>query len=257
MNHYLLNLARNDDEKRLLSRVDELLQKASQGRTLCSDFLDIRQQELAQAVMDNEASIGWCFEGGYPDAERKRLLIYPDWEDEAQAGIACLKIKPQAIGPVDLGHRDYLGALLNLGISRTKLGDIVLQNEAAFVFVEPNLSDYICQQLSRVKHSSVTLEIIPPGDFVFQPTRLDLLKVTLASLRLDAAVAAAFNVSRAQAVDLIEGQHVKINQLQFDKCAARVEPGDLISVRGRGRFRIEAIGGQSRKGRYQVEICRY
>lgn len=254
MNQYLLNLARNDDEKRLLSRVDELLQKASQGRTLCSDFLDIRQQELAQAVMDNEASIGWCFEGGYPDAERKRLLIYPDWEDEAQAGIACLKIKPQAIGPVDLGHRDYLGALLNLGISRTKLGDIVLQNEAAFVFVEPNLSDYICQQLSRVKHSSVTIEQFDPDNFIFRSPALKTIKVSLASLRLDAAIAAAYNLSRSDVDKLIEAGNAKINQLEVYKSSAPVKAGDLISVRGHGRFRFEEVGGITRKNRCWVQI---
>ena len=256
-NHYLIALTRNDDEKRLLSRMDELLQKALQGRTVCSDFLDLRQLELTRAVMAQGNSIGWRFDGGYEFSERQRLVVYPDWEPEGLASIACLKITPQSIGPIDLGHRDYLGAILNLGISRAKLGDIVLQNDCAFVFVDQNLADYICQQLSRVKHSSVSLEVIQPEDFVYQPAQPVIRKVTLASLRLDAAIAAAYDISRSEAVDLIEKQQVKINQMQLDKSAVALEQGDLVSVRGRGRFRIEAIGGQSRKGRYQVEISRW
>ena len=257
MNDYLVKSARNDDEKRLIVRLQELVQKASQGACRQSDFLDLRQQELAQAAAVNESAIGWYLDGGYEEAERKRLVVYPEWESEANARIVYLRISHKDFKEQSLGHRDYLGAILNLGIKRERLGDIVVQNGGAFLIVDTDLADYICQQLTRVKHSSVVAEIIPCEDFIFEPPELTTLQLSLASLRLDAAVAAAFNLSRSKIDAIIEGGNVKLNQLEMFKGSAPVKVGDLISVRGIGRFRLEEIGGISRKGRYHVQISRW
>ncbi len=256
INDYLNRLARNDDEKRLIGRINELVKKAAHG-SAASDFLDLRQQELAQAVAVNESAVGWDLQGGYEAAERKRLVVYPEWEINSQAGIACLRISYSEFKNVSIGHRDYLGAVLNLGIKREKLGDIVLQDSNAFLFVDIGLTDFICQNLLRVKHSNVSVEMMEQEAFIFQSPVLQTIKVSLASLRLDAAVAAAYNLSRSDVDVLIEAGHVKINQLEVNKYSAPIKTGDLVSVRGQGRFRLEVIGGISRKGRYYVEISRW
>lgn len=256
-NEYLNNVARNDDEKRLLARISELVKKAAHGTAMPSDFLDLRQQELAKAVAVNEPSVGWHFDGGYEEAERKRWLVYPEWMSQVDARIACLRISHKEFKDISLGHRDYLGAALNLGIKREKLGDIVVQQSMAFLFLDLDLTDYICQQLLRVKNTNVWAEVIDCQDFVFQAPELQARQLSLASLRLDAAIAATFNLSRADVDIYINSGHVKINQLEVYKSATSVKAGDLISVRGQGRFRLEAITGMSRKGRYQVEISRW
>ena len=257
MNDYLNKLGRNDDEKLLIARLYELVQKAVHGTIGQSDFLDLRQQELAQAVVVNEPAVGWHLDGGYEEAERKRLVVYPDWAAETDVRIAYLRISYKEYKEQTLGHRDYLGAVLNLGLKRDKLGDIVVQDGAAFLIVDSDLAGFICRQLVRVKHSSVTAEMIPAAEFVFQPPELTVLQATLASLRLDAAIAAAYNLSRSDADTYIEAGNVKINQLDACKGSTPVKAGDLISVRGRGRFRLEEIGGISRKGRYRVQISRW
>jgi len=257
MNVYLHGLARNDDEKRLIARCSELVQKAGQGLAGTSDFLDLRQQELARAVAVNATATGWQLHGGYPEAERQRLIVYPEWEMAPDARIACLRISHSDFQAGSIGHRDYLGAILNLGIKREKLGDIVLRETDAYLFADLGLADFIAQQLQRVKHSSVTVTLINPDDFIFQPAELKTIKASLASLRLDASIAAAFNLSRSDVDALIAAGQVKLNQMEIYKCAAPVKAGDLISVRGQGRFYLDKIGGISRKGRYQVEIGRW
>ena len=256
-NDFLNRLARNEDEKRLLARSYELVLKAAHGTVGSGDFLDLRQQELAQAVAVNEPSVRWHFDGGYEEAERKRLVVYPDWELKADARITCLRICHKEFQDISLGHRDYLGAVLNLGIKREKLGDIVVQPSMAFLFLDLELTGYLCQQLTRVKNTNVWAEIIDCQDFVFQAPELQARQLSLASLRLDAAIAATYNISRADVDIYISSGNVKINQMEVYKPATSLKIGDLISVRGRGRFRLEGITGMSRKGRYQVEISRW
>jgi len=254
MNNYLNNLARNDDEKRLMARLADLVHKAAVGTYGQSDFLDLRQQELARAVSVNNPIISWKLNGGYEEAERKRLIVYPEWCLEADAKITYLQISYKDYKEQSLGHRDYLGALLNLGVKREKLGDIVVYNCNAFLIADTDIADFINNQLTRVKHSNVWVQIIDKEAFVFEPPILKTLQVTLASLRLDAAVAAAFNLSRSDANSTIESGNVKLNQMDIYKSSTVLKPGDLISVRGRGRFKIDEVGGLSRKGRYHMQI---
>ena len=253
MNDYLVKSARNDDEKHLIARLHDLAQRAAHGAGGQSGFLDLRQQELAEAVAVNETSVVWHLDGGYQEAERKRLVVYPDWEAESDPRIAFVQIshkyKDQSIA-----HRDYLGAVLNLGLKREKLGDIVVQNSGAFLIADIDLVDFICRQLTRVKHCSVLAEVISSEEFVFKPPDSTALQVSMASLRLDAAIAAAFNLSRSDVDSIIETGNVKINHMETSKSSAPVKAGDLISVRGLGRFRLEEVGGLSRKGRYHVHI---
>ncbi|MEN6327057.1 MAG: YlmH/Sll1252 family protein [Syntrophomonas sp.] len=257
MNDYLNKLAQNDDEKRLIAKLNELVQKAVHGICGQSDFMDLRQQELARAVAVSDSGINWHLNGGYDEAERKRLLVSPEWEADIDTRIAYLRISHKKFKDQSIGHRDYLGAVLNLGIKREKLGDIVVQNDIAFLIMDIDLVDFICQQLSRVKHSSVLVEKIKKEEFIFTPPELTIVQLTLASLRLDAAIAGAFNLSRSGVENMIGAGNVKLNQMEIYKSFAPVKNGDLISVQGLGRFRLEEIGGLSRKGRYRVQISRW
>lgn len=252
-NDYLNGLVRTEDEKRLLARIQDLFARAARG-TVQSDFLDLRQQDLAQAAAVNETGAVWHFDGGFEEAERKRLVVYPEWQLQPDARISCLCIRHKEFKELSLGHRDYLGAILNQGIKRERLGDIVVQSPAAFIFLDLELADYLCQQLTRVRHSNVWLEPIELTDFIYLAPETKKLQRSLASLRLDAAVAAAFNLSRTEVDLYISSGHVKLNQREVTKAATPVKAGDLVSVRGQGRFRLESVSGMSRKGRYQVEI---
>lgn len=257
MNEFLNKLARNEDEKRLIARLYGLTVRAAQGSGGHSDFLDLRHQELARAVAVNGENIEWQLNGGYDEAERKRLVVYSPWETEVDAGIAYIRISHKEFPGQSIGHPDYLGAVLNLGLKREKLGDIVMQNNIAFLLADAGIADFICQQLTRVKHSTVSAKIISPHNFVYQPPELTTLQLNISSLRLDAAVAAVFNLSRSQVDAYIEGGETRINQLEVGKSSTAIKAGDLISVRGLGRFRLEEIGGLSRKGRQHVTISKW
>lgn len=257
MNNYLNSLARNENEKLLISRIHSLVARASQGIGSRSDFLDLRQQDLARAAAVNGENIEWELSGGYNEAERKRLLAYPFWETKVETKIACLKIRHKEFPGQSIGHRDYLGAVLNLGLKREKLGDIVLQQDVAFMFADNDIADYLTCQLTRVRHFAVSAETIKVCDFIYQPPNLTTLQVNLPSLRLDAAIASVYNLSRTQVDKYVESGDARINHLEILKPSAEIKVGDLISVRGLGRFRLDELGGLSRKGRQYVKISRW
>ncbi|HNX28931.1 MAG TPA: YlmH/Sll1252 family protein [Syntrophomonadaceae bacterium] len=259
MNQYLINLTVNTEERYLAARLDDLAQQALQGNSVRSDFLDLRQQTLGEAVAVQYADILWKMDGGFDAAERKRLLLGPVWEDEEAMDnhIEYIQIKPTDKNETSLGHRDYLGAIMNLGIKREKFGDILVHEREAFVLVDKSLTDYLCQQLERVGHSRVVTERINREDLRLPKSEPAQINCTIPSLRLDAVLATACKISRSEAAALIEAGRVQLNHQVTEKIAAPIKVDDLLSVRGQGRIRLDEIQGISKKGRYRVRIFRW
>ena len=257
MNQYILNLTVNAEERYLVSHIDELALKALQGISMKTDFLDLRQQVLGEAVAVQYSDIVWKMEGGLATAERKRLLLSPAWEDELDNHIHCLQIKPTNKKETSLGHRDYLGAIMNLGIKRGKIGDILVNEREAYVLVDDMLSDYIGRHLERVGHSKVDTSRIDMEDVIVPVSEPVQINCTIPSIRLDAVLAAALRISRSEAMDLIEAGQVQLNHQVIEKGAASVKAEDLLSIRGKGRIRIDEVGDLTKKGRHRVYLSRW
>lgn len=257
MNQYILSLTVSAEEKYLVAHIDELAQKALQGISMKTDFLDLRQQVLGEAVAVQYSDISWKMDGGFETAERKRLLLSPAWEDATDKHIHCLHIKASDNKYDSLGHRDYLGAIMNLGIKREKIGDILVKEREAYALVDEIISDYICQHLERVAHSKVETSRIDIDNLILPISEPMQINCTIQSLRLDAVLAAAFRISRSEAAALIETGRVQLNHQLIGKGAVSVKAEDLLSVRGKGRICIDEIGALTKKGRYRVCLSKW
>lgn len=257
MNNYLTNLAANAEERHLIARIDELARKALQGSETRTDFLDLRQQVLGEAAALQYTDIHWKMDGGFETAERKRLLFFPVWNDHTDSQIQFIWIQPTDKREISLAHRDYLGAILNIGIKREKTGDILVHEREAYAAVDQSLAGYLCQQLDRVGHHRVVATLADPESIKFPSSEPVQLSCTIPSLRLDAVLAAGCRISRSEAAALIESGRVQLNHLVIEKCARPVKEEDLLSVRGIGRLRLDEVEGLSKKGRYRVQISRW
>ena len=257
MHQYLINLAANTEEKLLVARIDELAQKSLQGISGRTGFLDLRQQLLGEAVAVQYADIRWEMDGGFETAERKRLLLAPAWEDNMDNHIQCISIMSTDKKGMSPGHRDYLGAIMNLGVKREKIGDILVQEREAFAMIDQSLTDYLCQQLNRVGHNKVIAEQTNTEYLRLAESEPQQISCTIPSLRLDAVLAAACRISRSEATSLIEAGRVRLNHQIIEKNAASIEAEDLLSVRGQGRIHVDAIEGLSKKGRYRVRLSKW
>lgn len=235
-------------------RLIELSRRAEKtGACACSDFLTPAEQSWL--LKENIANL--TMTGGYPSAER-RLAVFSPFEDaECPSRIACLKISPTNPRFAEhLTHRDYLGSLMALGLKRETMGDIVLQDGYAYVFCLDTVAPYIAEQLREVRRTSVRVSTTAAGEFApLEPPPETVINVP--SLRLDALVAAVYRLSRTEAQRLFERELVLVNSLPPRSPSLTADEGDLISVRGHGRFAYCGAAGETRKGRLRVRVRVY
>ena len=245
-----------DDNDILLAHMDDLARKAAREGSACSRFLTPAQQAAISRAFTRRNDVTLRFAGGFAEAERRvAVLLEPSWGACADADVLCaieLAFRRQD----SLGHRDILGALMALGIERATLGDIEAQNPA-FLVCTPPVGRYICENLTQAGRVGIKVRQVELNALPARTVNLREVQDTVASLRLDALVAAAFNLSRADAAEHIRMGHVQLEHQECLEVARVVSEAETFSLRGEGKARLLEIGGQSRKGRLWVTIGRY
>lgn len=262
-------------EEQILSKhfSDMIHTSYQRGIPVFSQFLSLHEAELASQALDEYYGKQWydgeqmASFGGYPDAERKIICFLPEYGGNAAQitfPICCVRMKPVNKRFCDsLNHRDFLGAVMNLGLVRDQIGDILVRQEedggcsvsTGYVFCKQDKAALLAE-LTRIKHTTVVSEIV---DFMFmdwQPEFKDI-SGSVSSFRLDAVLSLAVRVSRAQGLALIQAGSVFLNGRCCTENAKKLEEGDIFSVRGYGRFLFAQISTQSKKGRYHVTVKQY
>ena len=249
-----------DDHERLIMRRAEELSRAAEGsgRVRWTSFLSDREQDLCVAAMNRVGCCCYGFKGGFEQAERKLLCIRPAGA-YGEPPLCCVRVEFGQPGP---GHRDLLGSMLGLGIKRESIGDILIGTapaQQAFVCALEPAARLICQELSSAGRVSARAEMARFEDIpqeLCMPQR-ESHTVTVASLRADSVLAAMLHVSRGQACDLIRAGRVEINHIPVSAAHTDVYEGDVFTVRGTGRFRVQQLGGKSRKERLFLTFFQY
>ncbi|MDO5422803.1 MAG: YlmH/Sll1252 family protein [Eubacteriales bacterium] len=249
----------NQEEARFGKHLADLARAADQRSIVTfTDFLNLNELNIFHTCEQRFSFVQWKTFGGYEHAERQMAAFIPDallfpWEFP----IACLKIAPlNRKFAEELSHRDYLGAILNLGIDRSKTGDIVKGEDCAWLFCVESMADFLCNELTRVRHTAVRCERCDPSEIQFS-LHTEILTGTVSSVRLDSVLAVACKASRSSLISSIEEGKVFVNGRLVTSNGHPLKEGDLISLRGTGRFRFLEVGNQSRKGRYFIKIEKY
>lgn len=196
------------------------------------------------------------FYGGYDDAERTVLGVFPQWykEDFSDYPTVCLNFSFNKA--YKLSHRDFLGALTSLGITRKSIGDILVGDGYAVVFVLENIADFIVSQITKIGNTGVSVRVCEPK--VLPKTgELKDFTATVASLRIDCVVSALIGKGRKESAELIEKDAVAINSVIVRKLTHSVRSGDTVSVRKYGKFIISDTSGVSKKGRIILNWQKY
>jgi len=239
----------------ILDKLEMVLKRKS---TEVTNFLNPYECEIASGIIQQIAEINYLVDGGYPEAERKRISIFPDYLfiDHVKSPVSILKLEGNfKFQPID--HRDFLGALMGLGIKREMVGDILILDDFAQVIVASELKDFVIMKLDRVHQIPVTITEITRDDLIKPEESTREINTTVASMRLDAIASAGFGDSRSKIARDIKSEKVKLNWKVVDDPAARVEVDDLISIRGRGRIKVASINGESHRGRIKLSLLRY
>ena len=240
-------------------RIHELAELSANGNCcMFTDFLNMAEQSY---ILTEQRSLpaSAVFFGGYCSAERviARFGNIDEPGYDVPFPITILHISPLNRKFSDkLTHRDFLGAVLNLGIDRKLTGDILTDGTDGWIFVRDHIAGFIEESLTHIKHTSVKAvkaENIPEG-IIHEPETISL---TVPSLRLDAVISKAFNISRKEADRLLASEKICINSIIRLKASDILKEGDLISVRGLGRIRYIETSGDTRKGNLKILIEKF
>ncbi len=238
-------------------RIEELAARAfSRGVFTYSEFLS--PSNIAR-VKDMRLPVSVCFYGGGDFCERKVARFgNPDaigYEEDFPVRI--VKIEPTSKKfAKPLSHRDFLGAVIGLGIERDKVGDIFTDGMTAYVAVNDKLAAYITQNLQKAGANTVVGSIadnIPQG---FEP-KISEVSVTVSSLRLDAIICRLYNLSREQGLELFKEGKVSVDGKLCENASHLPKGEQIISVRGYGKFCFKGETGTSKKGKLYVLLNVY
>lgn len=260
----LLDRCAHDGEERILlaRTLDKLELAQNRGIPAHTPFLSPGEQAAVSDLLAAWGRPRHLFWGGYADAERQMCVFLPDWQEEEdflsdpEGPLSALEAKfpPNA----SLTHRDILGSLMGLGLTREKLGDILFPQPGLCQVVA--LSDSLPILLSQWEQAGrwkVSLSSIPLSQLSPKPAQIKLIRDTVATPRLDAVIASGFSLSRSKAAALISSGKVSLNHRECLKGDRQVEEGDVLTCRGLGKCVVKEVPGQSRKGRTMLVLERY
>ncbi len=245
------------EDKLLLARVDDavdLCQKYSYPHFI--GFLDERQQAVLTPHLKHCAGVVPLFWGGHEQAERALLGVFPDFFEPETSLFPLTPLTFRYRDAASLSHRDFLGTMLSLGIRREKIGDILCFSGKTVAFVCEDIAAFLCDQITKVGGEGVIIAVGLDEPLQFSRTYKEI-QMTVASPRLDNAVKALTGLSREKAAAAIVSGLVSCNHQLSQNVSKTVCEGDILSIRGYGRFRLISLSVRTKKDRIVLIAHKY
>ena len=221
-------------------------------------FLSPRELEMTRYLFGDVPGL-YAF-GGFREAERKMLCYLPDYLEESgfmEDNPPVIRLHAEFFAGDTPCHRDFLGALMGIGVARETVGDICVGSGMCDIFVTEEIAPFLLQNFISAGRTKFRLTSVPLECAGIPEPEVSVIKDTLASMRLDGVVSSGFRISRSLASQAISAGKVAIDGLPCDKPDKQLAEGAKISLRGSGKIKLVKINGQTKKGRISVEIHRY
>ena len=256
-----------EDEALFAHASDLKMQCEDEATVQSTAFLDPRQRTLLLPLEKSQSEfVRTFYYGGYDGAERLCAVFVPRFfeQDNAQdffrsfpeyCPFSLLRLEKDRFS--ELSHRDYLGALMALGLRRETLGDIITDNGGCFLFCLSSVKRFILENLKSAGRASITVNEAGTDAFLQKNERTQDVFFSVASLRLDAVCGCAFSLSRAKAAQFIESGLVFVNGVQVTKSDKKLSAGDKIVLRKKGKAVLLEVKGESKKGRTHITVRKY
>ena len=257
------------EDRILLAGIEERIRRAEEWYTMTnSRFLDLRQRSLAEIRSRSSGSgITYGFYGGYEDAERVIEVFFPQGMMRADSPQEHFRLVPEENpltviraelkkGTPPLSHRDYLGALMGLGIRREMTGDIIVRDDGADIIVLREAAEFLLLHYVKAGRADLTLSEVPVEELRGIQSDAEEITASVASLRLDNVLSAAFHIPRSRAAEAVNSGIVYVGGICEKKADRQVKEGEKIVLRGKGRARLLSAGEKNSKGRMKITLRR-
>lgn len=253
----------SENEKEVLklrNRLRELADKSfGQNMFTFTGFLGLSEQDTFWRMEPELKHAGYTLWGGCPGADRQvvRFGSVEELGYEVPFPIVCIHIKPLIAKFADkLSHRDFLGALMNLGIERSTIGDIKVGDKEAYLFCLESIAEYICDNLSQIKHTHVSCRMTEEYAEIPEEEP-EMRSVQVSSMRIDAVIAKVYNKSRSDCLELFRAGKVFVNGRLCENNSRLLKAGETVNARGYGKFTATGELRETRKGKLSVEVAVY
>ena len=261
----ILQEYKNQEERLLVAKVlDKLEFIKTRNKIESTDFLNLHEQELIQKLLQKIHFENYYFFGGSEISERKVAIFYPEkltkemCEKNHKNIITIIRIELPKELEDEYNHSTYLGAIMKLGLEREKVGDIFAKTTSADIIVKNEIVKFLVQNLSSLtRFEKVLIEEKNIEELAKATINKATMTAIVASLRLDNIVTVLAKTSRSKANDIIEQERVFVNFKLETKSSKQINAGDIITIRGKGRFEFKEISGNTKKGRYVIKIDKY
>lgn len=256
--NYLKHIKEADQVLAMRNLLDKIERVMAYHKEEYTDFYDPHRRKLCYSILNRFSDINYHEEGGYEEAERKAVIIYPSYlqKEHVNNPVGSIEIIPK-YEYTNLNHRDYLGGLVSLGIDRSKIGDILVHDFYAHVILEERIIDYILLNINKIGRESVQIRRIDLSSIKKSKLEFRMKIANVASLRVDNIISSVFNMSRSESIKIIRQGRLKVNWKPVVQSSYKIVEGDIISLRRKGKFMIDEVLGNTKKGRIKIKLKIY
>ena len=249
------------DVTQIKKRFMELANRSYQkNQYVFSEFLTLEEQSILLSMEKEISFAGIHLYGGREEVERK-IACFGNFQElgyEEDYPMVILKVYPSAVKfAQELSHRDYLGAIMNLGIRRSQVGDILINNKTAYVFLLASMKEYVMDGLTKIGHTYVTCTELMESEEIVSMDHIKEERIIVHSMRIDGILSHVYHLSRSQSLTLFTEHKVFVNDRMIEGNSILLKEEDRVSVRGFGRFVMGSSIEQTKKEKYTFLISRY
>ena len=256
------------DDKMLIAKIFDKIQFLTHRNEIqISNFLDERQQMIVENMLKSICISNYILDGAYDEAERKILLLFPEklsniLENQKlkilnqQLDVISIELPNDLIGQYQ--HKNYLSAIIKIGIVREKVGDILVRENGADLIVKKEVSTYIKDEFSKLtRFQKANIEMKTIEELQQVEKKREIINILIPQLRLDCIITELLHISRSKANEIIDQERVSINYTVKTKSATIIKENDILTIRGKGKYKIGNIIGTSAKGKIRLQIEKY
>lgn len=255
----------NSEEKLLIAKLtDKIKICKTRNKIVNTEFLNMYQERIIKQELEHLKENEYIFTGGYDGAESKLLILYPEKlakdiiERNIQNIIKAIKIELPNEQRGKYAHKDYLGTIMQFGLERERIGDIVVYDDCAYIVAMQENIQYIKDSLiTTKKFKKSKIEIINSNEVMAKLPEFEEIKITVNSPRLDSIVSEIGKISRGEAYKLIEAELVSVNCKIETRQTKIIESGDLLIIRKKGKFIVDEFLNINRKGKQVISVKKY
>ncbi len=263
----ILNKCTNEEDQLLVSKLLDKIEFCQKRNSVeYTDFLDIRQRGILEKILQFIKCTNYETYGGYENAERTMIILYPEKLEKVFENkqfdyntiLQVIRIKLPNDMRGKYNHRDYLGAVIKVGIKREKVGDILVSIDGADMIVSNDVADYLKTSLSELtRFSKSEFEKVNLEDIYMAPQQTEIFNIIIPSMRVDSVVSELIKTSRSKIIEIINQERVFVNCEVVLKNSKMLKENDKITVRGKGKFKVNKILNTTKRGNLVLEVEKY